>query len=306
MKQKILLIILGLFIAILLCEGLFRIGGLLANKNQYDINKNKKVYRILCVGDSSTYGTGASDRNKFSYPSQLQNILNDKFINKKFEVINLGRPGISSSQLLNRFENDILKFKPNIAVMMIGINDPWNFEESNILKFYNMKPRRPLFIRIELLLSQSKLYKFLKLVVLSVKFKEPKVPCFNCESRDETELLFAHDPARAKALNSAIINNISRLKQISEDNNIKIIFMKYHNTGWGNPELIIYPTYTQLKVPVVDNEILFKKAKQQGLNVLGNDEWHPNDLGYSLIAENIFNKMVELKILDTEPIAIFE
>lgn len=305
-KQKILLIILSLFVAVLIGEGLFRIGGLLVNGRKSDNLKKNESYRIICIGDSTTYGIGASNINKFSYPSQLQNILDKNIINNKFEVINLGSPGMNSSQVLNRFEKNIFDYKPDMVIMMVGINDPWNFEESNILKFYNMTTIRGLYMRMELLLNQLKLYQFIKLVYLSDKFNEISVPDFNDKTMNKAIDFYKGDPDRTKAFNMAIVNNIANLKQIAEDNNAKIIFMKYHNIGWGRPELIIHHTYTQLKVPVVDNELLFKKAKQLGLNILGNDKWHPNDLGYSFIAKNIFNKLVALKILNADAINIFE
>ena len=34
--------------------------------------------RVACVGNSITYGTGIADREHFSYPVQLQNMLGSK------------------------------------------------------------------------------------------------------------------------------------------------------------------------------------------------------------------------------------
>jgi hypothetical protein len=96
------------------------------------------------------------------------------------------------------------------------------------------------------------------------------------------------------------------MKQIAEDNRVNIIFMTYHNRGWGQPEKAIHSTYEKLVVPVVDNYSIFKKAKEIGLNIRGKDGWHPNDTGYLLIAHNIFNKMVSLKMIDSEPVNIFD
>jgi lysophospholipase L1-like esterase len=305
LKQKLLVIVFGLFIAVLIGEGLFRLGGLLLNQTKSNDIRRKATYRIICIGDSTTYGIGASNIKKYSYPSQLQEILDSNTVNKKIDVINLGSPGINSSQVLNRFEKNINDYKPDIVIMMIGINDPWNFEESNVLKFYNISPVEALYERIKLMLNQFKLYQFLKLVHLSDKFKELKIPAFDIKSQNKAVEFFKDNLDRVKAFNMAIVNNIANLKQISDDNNVKIIFMKYHNVGWGRPELIIHSAYMQLKVPVVDNERLFIKAQQIGLNVWGNDKWHPNDLGYSFIAKNIFNKLVALKLVASDPIDIF-
>ena len=100
--QTIILITLGLFIALLLTEAFFRVGGLVVNKEiTTPPNKNKDIYRILCIGDSSTYGLGSTDPKKYSYPDQLQTLLNEYSHNNKFEIANLGVQGINSSQVFN-------------------------------------------------------------------------------------------------------------------------------------------------------------------------------------------------------------
>ncbi len=108
------------------------------------------------------------------------------------------------------------------------------------------------------------------------------------------------------ALLNRFVNNIIEMKQIADDQDVIIMFMKYHNSGWGKPEKIIHDTYINLNVPVVDQWSIFGHAQELGLNVRGKDGWHPNDLGYLFMARNIFNKMVDLKIIDSEPVEIFE
>ena len=49
------------------------------------------ILRILCLGDSFTQGDGASNGN--SFPRQLERILNRRYTNKKYEVINAGSSG---------------------------------------------------------------------------------------------------------------------------------------------------------------------------------------------------------------------
>ena len=44
--------------------------------------------RVMCIGDSITYGTGIQDRDSDSYPAQLQRMLGEEY-----EVANFGRSG---------------------------------------------------------------------------------------------------------------------------------------------------------------------------------------------------------------------
>jgi lysophospholipase L1-like esterase len=318
LKQKILLILFGLIVAILLSEGIFRIGGLIVNETKVKAyeRKDKEIYRILCIGDSSTYGVGASDAKKYSYPSQLQKILDGKETDKRFEIINLGIPGINSSQVLHRFGKYLSEYNPDMVIVMVGMNDTWNLEESEILKFYNENILRKLYLSIELFLNRLQLYQFFKLVFISNKFKdseyisfpekELKLPYFNDETKSKGFKLSLHNPMKAIALYKAIESNLTAIKLIADKNNVRILFMEYHNGGWGRPERVIHQIYEKLKVPVVDNLVLFRKAKEKGIDVRGKDNWHPNDLGYLLIAKNIYNKMIDLNIVDSEPIEIFE
>jgi hypothetical protein len=154
------------------------------------------------------------------------------------------------------------------------------------------------------------------LIYVSTEFKssekitrhkqELTLPDFNKEVLSKGFAYSMRNPAKATALYNSISNNIIAMKQIAEEKHVLIIFMTFHNAGWGRPDKIINDTYATLNVPVVDQLSVFEKAKEHGLNVRSRDHWHPNDFGYLLMARNIFNKLVDLKIIDSEPVAMFE
>ena len=80
--------------------------------------------RVACVGNSITYGTGIADREHFSYPVQLQNMLGSKYL-----VGNFGKPGATllykgHRPYVEQTEfKEALRFKGDIAVIHLGIND---------------------------------------------------------------------------------------------------------------------------------------------------------------------------------------
>ena len=86
--------------------------------------KNVAKIRVACVGNSITYGTGIADRDHYSYPVQLQQMLGDRY-----EVANFGKPGATLLRHGHRpyFEQkefrDALGFRADIAVVHLGIND---------------------------------------------------------------------------------------------------------------------------------------------------------------------------------------
>jgi lysophospholipase L1-like esterase len=304
--QRAFLVLSGLFIAIILTEVLFRLGGFFFIQRIEGFHTPKKTgYNILCVGVSSTYGLGASDLGKFSYPMQLQSILEEKFPEKKFNVINAGIPGLNSSQLLNRLRKILSENKPHVMIIMIGINDTWNLEESNILKFYEEGFVDKATLHFALLLNRIRLYQFLKLVFISAEAGNPLYVPYNDATRSKGFEFSSDDSRRSQALYSGIKENITELLRISKDYHIKTLFMKYPSSGWGNPEKIIHEVYTKFEVPIVDNETVFNKATQMGMKVRTSDGFHPNNLGYLLIAKNIYNTMIAAKIIDGETIEMF-
>ena len=86
--------------------------------------KQAQPIRVACVGNSITYGTGIKDRAHDSYPSQLQRMLGDKYV-----VGNFGKPGATllyhghRPYVVQPEFKEALKFKGDIAVIHLGIND---------------------------------------------------------------------------------------------------------------------------------------------------------------------------------------
>ena len=95
--------------------------------------KDPAVQTILCVGDSFTEGVGA--RKGYGYPEQLEKLLR-KGINKNIEVVNKGIGGNTSSLLANNLEKEIIKYAPHLVIVMIGVNNRWNYEKSSYFNLY--------------------------------------------------------------------------------------------------------------------------------------------------------------------------
>lgn len=87
--------------------------------------------KVACVGDSITQGAGASKGK--SYPSQLQELLGEKY--------KVGNYGVSGRTLLRKGDapywkekayQNALGMNPDIVVIMLGTNDTkpqnWKFE----------------------------------------------------------------------------------------------------------------------------------------------------------------------------------
>ncbi len=120
---------------------------------------HKGVFRLLCVGDSHTYGIGAE--KGMSYPEQLQKILDEKTGKHQVQVINAGRPGFSTAMLAERFNAMLDCFSPDAVMVMTGANDYWNFEDL-FLRHNSLKEK------IDDALNNLRSYRLLKIIAMNL------------------------------------------------------------------------------------------------------------------------------------------
>lgn len=122
LKQKVFLILFGLFMSLIIIEVALRFCSLVMLSLQDQRNlasiRQKCAYRILCIGESTT----AEDGN-FSYPSQLEKILNHNNTGLRFSVINKGVQSTNTSAIVSVLDGYLNKYKPNMVIAMMGIND---------------------------------------------------------------------------------------------------------------------------------------------------------------------------------------
>ncbi len=108
----------GLVLVPVLLEAGLQVSGLLLRRGQEWSNRRrlarKSDYRVLCLGESTTYR---------QYPRFLEESLRARVPGKTFTVIDRGRPAVRSTLLVNELPADLDLFKPDVVVVMMGIND---------------------------------------------------------------------------------------------------------------------------------------------------------------------------------------
>lgn len=88
-------------------------------KDYFDINKGNK-FRIVCLGESTTFGQEQFDNSK-TWPQILESLLNHPEA-KMYEVLNAGVCGYGSSNLAARMKTEILGLKPDMIIIFTGWN----------------------------------------------------------------------------------------------------------------------------------------------------------------------------------------
>lgn len=188
--------------------------------------------RVACIGNSITYGSGATDRAKTSYPAILAQLLGDNY-----EVRNFGlggrtllfkgnRPYINEPQYA-----ESMQWMPEIVIIKLGTNDskPMNWDAHSAEFEHDLR----VFVKSYLDLT-------------------PRPKVYLCEP-----IWIA-------------------------DERIGI----YEKVVAGEIIPIIHKVAAELGVEVIDLHKTLKDMPQ-----LVPDGVHPNDLGYTLIAKDIFERI---------------
>lgn len=122
-----------------------------------DAFAQKAVIKVACVGNSITYGANIPNRNKNSYPAQLQ-----AYLGSDYEVRNYG---ISGCTLLSKGDYPYVKtrafadshtFQPDIVLIKLGTNDTkpqnWQYKDDfigdyqRLIDSYKSLPSHPRII----------------------------------------------------------------------------------------------------------------------------------------------------------------
>jgi hypothetical protein len=147
-------------VAAALCGGLLFVEVLLQVtalfvRDRAEIWREGSSVRILCVGDSHTYGAGVPWDE--SYPAQLQRLL-DQRAPGVYSVVNLGIPGMSTTQVRHRLPDEIRRYRPDMILVWCGINNQWNRAESE-------NGSQGILGQLDGLASRSRLYRLVRVAL---------------------------------------------------------------------------------------------------------------------------------------------
>lgn len=188
--------------------------GLRDDKRSIPLKKN--AFRIVCLGESSTFGWGVSFDE--CYPAQVGKILENKFPGRNFEVINAGQIGYSSYQGLIFLRNYILKYHPDIITVPYLINDidRYRFFRSNGLGDKELPASNPLLIYLRNAFSNSRIYTQLNDLLLLNNKKKDNVAAL--------KKLLKYSKVRVEPIDYRY--NLEAMYKLCKYYNIKVAFLK--------------------------------------------------------------------------------
>ena len=280
-SKKVSLIFLGLFLALIILEISLRLGGFitlsLQEKNNLASLKQKGTYRIMCLGESTT---------SHQYPPFLEEFLNKQNIGIKFSVIDKGIPGTNTMFILDQLESNIDKYKPDMVITMMGIND---FGSHMPVEDYSDS-------KIMSSLQSLKVYKLVKLIYLHFRRKSEEEN-FSRPKQDNTAVEKQQNDNSLSSLDQDILDAKDNLqakevlnKSLALNSQDADAYIELGGVYWGQGKLI-------------QAEELFKKAIE--LNPK-NDYFYIQlgilcrDKGEVFQAEEAFKKAISIDSEDAE------
>ena len=111
----------GIALALLLVEAALQVAAFTAWQRQERLERPAGKL-LLCVGDSLTFGLGASDQ-AHGYPRRLEQELGQRGLS--WAVRHAALPGQSSADVLRRLPRQLREVHPEAVCVLVGWNDVW-------------------------------------------------------------------------------------------------------------------------------------------------------------------------------------
>jgi lysophospholipase L1-like esterase len=180
---------------------------------EFERHKRDKTYRIFVLGESTVWGEGVWGV-KNAFPKWIAKYFAFMYPEWNFEVINAGLPGYGSTRIRILLE-EIVDYHPDLIVIMMGHNE---FMERRFWIVEKMQDATVL--RMQLLLSHSRIYLFLSDMVLALKDK------LSPRNEQKEDVL---DAKKLDRLRRAVELSKENLNEVPEDFDLE---KKINMIGW--------------------------------------------------------------------------
>ncbi|MBM4081080.1 MAG: hypothetical protein FJ278_15360 [Planctomycetes bacterium] len=331
-KRRILFAMVAALLFFGLCEAGLRLAAGLLWLRSSSAAAGGGDFRVLCLGDSFTWGVGA-DSFAESYPRVLATRLNASSAEQRFVVGNGGVPRLGASGVLRRLE-DCTKETADLFIILAGMNV--NERDLVELQRFGMARANYPLLRVRAALAHLRAYKLLRNGVNYARLRLfPRVvtnsqrdamALYNFQDYQriaERDLIRICELARERGLNVVLLNYPQRPPPENPYTQTEYYHLYWrgelpHSYWKGRtrppPQAIrdsdylvqTQPGETALNaiirkvtsfygIPLIDIRAAFER-RGNGPDLYSKDE-HPNAAGYRLMGETVYEELARLRLL---------
>jgi lysophospholipase L1-like esterase len=189
----------------------------------FEPQKPAGTFRVIALGESSTFGFHNTDTS--TYPYLLQELFRDHALPYRVEVINAGFPYYNSSSILNLLTHELGDYAPDLLTLYNGYNDCGWPEQVNLRFRAQVWLQRHSAIYLvfkEYVLTDKRYYK------LQARLQS-RLPAIPGEPIDER---FVDDTAEVKA--ARYRRNVMAIAAFAKQRNIPLVLIRQPaTTAWG-------------------------------------------------------------------------
>jgi lysophospholipase L1-like esterase len=296
--ERLLLVALGGLASLLLLEAGLQLAARVWTAGSRSVSipapASENVVRVLCLGDSNTYGLGLEPQE--SYPAQLEALWAERVGSPRLEVYNLGFPGTNSSRLVRDLPDLLDRLAPDVILLMVGVNDYWTrelaVEEPGDASVWQQMARHSRVRRLYWLLRA-------RLEPPPSFTRDPRpFPAEGPRRMAVGGRSFDVDFERAEPGehgNSASLRaNLLRLVELGRERGAEVVLISYPawSSFYPHASRVIQRAAALAKTPFVDVATVFhSRCREQTCPELLFADGHPNAAGYGVVAETLVQEL---------------
>jgi lysophospholipase L1-like esterase len=268
--------------------------------------KPSDVYRIVCVGSSSTEGHGIADKQNV-YPWQIEKKLK-KIGAKRSEVINAGKGGYETFRLGIFIEDVLLRLDPDLIIIYLGVNDVRMQNDYLLFSAQYQRMQRIMEKHSSWITNARLLFMALELRFVSkpaVLFYDLLNSSYLFQGLKHVRDAVAHSFSPGRAVDRLTLSEkeqlwadaLSNIVRACRARHVKLLLV---------PELW-YPDYDLIEPyrnimekisqenPNVDYLDIRKAFPHEQDTALFLDQVHPNELGHARLADECAKKIISME-----------
>lgn len=245
----------------------------------------KDHFTIFCLGESTTAGTGVPFA--FNYPAQLTALLEGHRPDIRFRVIHDNAVSRHTSQMLLDLPRLIATYEPDLVIAMVGANNwsntPYRFRSHPRLSRFYYATQGAL-----LHLSTYKLFRLLYFRVLFYNTANDRpIPLYGDGMLIHRKKAFVYD---------LLERDLVAMVTMCQARGIDVMIAGYPLRDYWE---VHYKVAGATEVPFADTAAAFESPARSGAleDYLLADRWHPNEKGYAILAQSLFDALVTNDLL---------